>query len=99
MCPDDYQSVVFCKFCQKSFMTENEFNQHNVLEHSNIVEFQDQLPVNEKILQLQKIPQAVSLCALQDQFPPGEGLGQARPQPTSGRPTGERPSVLLPAVP
>ena len=64
MCPDDYQSVVFCKFCQKSFMTENEFNQHNVLEHSNIVEFQDQLPVNEKILQLQKIPQAVSLCAL-----------------------------------
>ena len=57
-CPDDYQQVfpIFCKFCQKSFVTENEFQQHNVLEHSNIVEFQDQLPVNEASLQLQKVP-------------------------------------------
>ena len=71
-CPDDYQQVfpIFCKFCQKSFVTENEFQQHNVLEHSNIVEFQDQLPVNEASLQLQKVPLAVSVCALcQISFP------------------------------
>ena len=66
VCTEDYQQVfpIFCRFCEKSFMTENEFNQHNVLEHSNIVEFQDQLPVNEKSLQLQRAPQAVSMCAL-----------------------------------
>ena len=54
VCTEDYQQVfpIFCRFCEKSFMTENEFNQHNVMEHSNIVEFQDQLPVNEKSLQL-----------------------------------------------